>query len=325
MKHSIKNRAVVQYLASKGHRPSSIAKILGVNRDFVYRWKDREDVGRLAGSGRPPKLDRQTLRAIERKLTSKARPGQRQVGRELGLSQRTVGRGAKMLGLKPYRVIPKPPLNSSQQRKRVRFAMEHKDQDWDEVVFEDEKTFIVGREPNKKNDVVYAYRPSDVEFVPKVRHPPKLNVAAAIFKGGRSELNIFSGNMTAVKFASILEDTVLPAAEEYYEDGSFKLIMDSDPKHTSRAARDVLDQRGVDYVSRDDWPANSPDLNPIENVWSMLVDALNKNPPSTVRQLRSRLKAEWKKLAQSKINNAIDSMPERLKLVREAKGKAILY
>jgi transposase len=101
--------------------------------------------------------------------------------------------------------------------------------------------------------------------------------------------------------------------------------MDSDPKHTSRAARDVLDERGVNYVSRDDWPANSPDLNPIENVWAMLVDALNKNPPTTVQQLRSRIRAEWKKLAQSSIDNAIDSMPERLKLVREARGKAILY
>jgi transposase len=78
MKHNIKNRAIVQYLSSEGHGPTRIAKILGVNRDFVYRWKDRLDIGRMTGSGRPPKLDKKTLRAIERKLMSKARPGQRQ-------------------------------------------------------------------------------------------------------------------------------------------------------------------------------------------------------------------------------------------------------
>ena len=103
VKQSIENRMMVQYLSKKGYSPTAIARQLGTNTQFVYRWKNRKDVGRQLGSGRPPKLDKKRIAKIEKRLTSKDRPSQRMVAQELGISQPTICRGIKKAGLHPYR------------------------------------------------------------------------------------------------------------------------------------------------------------------------------------------------------------------------------
>src|SRR4051812_28137197 len=101
MKHDYQKRLLVQALAKKGWTPSEIAAEVGVNRPFVYRWQQREDGGRHAGSGRLPKLDKKTLNKIHRKLHSEHGHSQRSIAGQMGLSQPTVSRAAKKLGLKP--------------------------------------------------------------------------------------------------------------------------------------------------------------------------------------------------------------------------------
>ena len=247
------------------------------------------------------------------------------MGAELGLSARTVGRAAKQLGLKPYHRRKRPSISSENTRKRFRFAKEHKEEDWSAVLFEDEKTFEVGHHPNRKNDVVYAYSADEVPTIPKVAHPAKLNVAAAVSEKGRTELHIFKENMMGELYKQILSDTILPGAQKILGSKPWTLLQDSDPKHTSAVVRSFLDQHGTSYFSKDDWPAQSPDINIMEDVWAMLLDAINKQPPHTIRQLEAALKREWKKLPQHKLSNAVNSMPARLAAVRAAKGGSTKY
>src|SRR4051812_35619524 len=114
-KHNLENRAVVQFFAKQGWQVTAIAHAVGVSRKFVYRWKDREDASRRPGSGRPTKLNKKTLDSIRRKLTRTGGASQRTVARETGLSHPSIGRAAKMLGLKPYRRRKVPALTSEQQ------------------------------------------------------------------------------------------------------------------------------------------------------------------------------------------------------------------
>jgi len=149
--------------------------------------------------------------------------------------------------------------------------------------------------------VIYAYSADEVPGIPTLSHPKKLHVAAAITSEGRSELNIFEENLTAAMYIDILSETILPGGRELLEDEAWTLAQDNDPKHTSATVSAFLDREDVNYFSRDDWPSLSPDLNPMDTLWSMLVDAINKQPPRTIAQLKTRLRKEWEILPQEKI------------------------
>jgi len=73
------------------------------------------------------------------------------------------------------------------------------------------------------------------------------------------------------------------------------------------------------------WPANSPDLNPIENVWGMLTRQVESRNPKSVEEYSSALDDAWAEMDQAKIRNLIDSMPRRLRAVIDAEGGNTKY
>lgn len=74
-----------------------------------------------------------------------------------------------------------------------------------------------------------------------------------------------------------------------------------------------------------DWPPQSPDLNPIENLWSTLKIEIPKHNPKSAKHLFEIVKQEWDKIAASKCESLVRSMPRRCKAVIKAKGGATKY
>lgn len=318
-------RAQIQILAQEGLSTGIISKILGCSEWVVRRWRFRDYVDDSPRSGRPIKLTSSMVDKITRKLLSKLKPSQRNIAKQVGLSQRSVLRAKEMAGLKFYLGVPKPALNSSHKRARVLFAREHADEDWTKVAFLDEKIFFVGGSASHRHTGVYAYSRAEVDSVPHWAHAPKVNVVAAIMTDGRTRLYIFEGIMTAAVFADILESALLPDMLEHFDGQEFALAMDNDPKHRSGQVRNRLVHVAGDQMSIMPWPSRSPDLNPIENVWALLQAAINKRPTSSLAQLKARLRAEWRKLSQEAINNCVNSMPSRLQAVISSRGGPTKY
>jgi hypothetical protein len=94
--------------------------------------------------------------------------------------------------------------------------------------------------------------------------------------------------------------------------------------HKAKVAVAFREQNGLRSLP---WPAQSPDLNPIENLWAEVKKSLQKQKkqPSNLAELEKRVKKVWNGLPKVLIENLVDSMPDRIQAVIAAKGGPTKY
>ena len=137
--------------------------------------------------------------------------------------------------------------------------------------------------------------------------------------------------MTAKKYLDLIMDgEMFDFWLEGMEDvGNLLMMEDGAPYHKGVASerRAELKKDGWIGWGPGIWPANSSDLNSIENLWHILRDRIQKHKvqPRTKEALIEALQEEWVKLDIKIVNDLIDSMPQRLQAVIDAKGGATKY
>ncbi|GFW45592.1 transposable element Tcb1 transposase [Trichonephila clavipes] len=107
--------------------------------------------------------------------------------------------------------------------------------------------------------------------------------------------------------------------------GAEFLFMDDNVRpHRANIVDECL--QSVD-ITRIDWPAYSPDLNPIEHMWDMLGRriAASQPPPTCLPKLRRALLDEWCTIPQDQIDSLILSMLRRCKACVASSGRHIPY
>lgn len=128
--------------------------------------------------------------------------------------------------------------------------------------------------------------------------------------------------MDAPLYLQILQQTLLPFLEEVYPDGH-RLMADNDPKHTSRAAQNFLEENGVNWWRT---PAESPDCNPIENLWHELKEYIRREVKPTIKQeLVDGIRAFWDTVDLAKCAKYIGHLRKVLPKVIEFQGAATGY
>ena len=120
----------------------------------------------------------------------------------------------------------------------------------------------------------------------------------------------------------ILDVYVSPYAGAVGE--NFILMDDNARAHRARITDQYLKQA---TIVRMEWPARSPDLNPIEHAWDMLQTAVSSRPvqPASIQELRQALLEEWDQIPQYKIRRLISSMRRHCQAVIEARGHQTHY
>jgi hypothetical protein len=103
-------------------------------------------------------------------------------------------------------------------------------------------------------------------------------------------------------------------SELYEEKGRVAIVEDGAPIHRSKLAKTFRAEHLIEVLPH---PAQSPDLNPIEHIWTRLKTGINRRPviPKNVDELWVALQEEWAKVDIDFINNLVKSMPDRVQAV----------
>ncbi len=120
----------------------------------------------------------------------------------------------------------------------------------------------------------------------------------------------------------ILEHFMLPSADKLYGDADFIFQQDLAPAHTAKGTKSWFNDHGVTVL---DWPANSPDLNPIENLWGIVKRKMRDTRPNNADDLKATVKESWASIPPQQCHKLITSMPCRIEAVIKAKGAPTKY
>ena len=104
------------------------------------------------------------------------------------------------------------------------------------------------------------------KFKPRPKHLLKVRIWAGISYRGPTQIVIFTGKLCATKLRKILDAALLPFVRLVYPE-QHRLMQDNDPKHTSHLAKAYFECNNVKWWKT---PPESPDLNPVENVWGSM-------------------------------------------------------
>ncbi|KAJ8342195.1 hypothetical protein SKAU_G00321230 [Synaphobranchus kaupii] len=115
---------------------------------------------------------------------------------------------------------------------------------------------------------------------------------------------------------------MIPSAENLYGDADFIFQQDLAPAHTARTTNTWFNNHAITVL---DWPANSPDLNPIENLWGIVKRNMRDTRPNNTKELKAGIKASWASITPEQCHRLIASMPRRIKAVICAKGFPTKY
>jgi transposase len=317
---------------------SQVATISGVSRCLVRGIGEKirlnQPLENRPGQGRPrissPVDDRQLLRLSKKQRNETSRALSQEWSPLVGqaVSSRTVRRRLVEMGMKSYVQKRKPLKTASQVKKRLAWCAEHQlwsaDQ-WQKVIWSDESHFQLVNRCNR----VYIRRMSHegnqpFNFQSRVQGGGgQVSVWGCFSAAGPGPLVCYEGRLNSARYISTIRNA-LP----YFIAANFDLKrdiwyfqQDNAPCHSAKATKKWFEDNAIYLL---EWPPSSPDMNPIENIWSIIDQELAKMPITCTADLKREIFRIWEELDVSLCERLVDSLPRRVSSVLRARGKSIM-
>ncbi len=327
----LRRKIVEQY--QKGVSQRKIAKSLKLSSSTVHniiqRFRESGTISVRKGQGRKTILDARDLRALRRHCITYRNATVMEITTwaqeyfQKTLSVNTIHRAIRRCRLKLYRSKKKPYLNMIQKRRRFLWAKAHLKwtvAKWKTVLWSDESKFevlfgklgrhVIRTKEDKDNPSCYQR---------SVLKPASLMVWGCMSACGMGSLHIWKGTINAERYIQVLEQHMLPSRRRLFQGRPCIFQHDNARPHTASITTSWLRRRRIQVLK---WPACSPDLSPIENIWCIIKRKMRQRRPKTVEQLEACIKQEWDNIPIPKLEHLVSSVPRRLQTVIKRRGDA---
>jgi hypothetical protein len=287
----------------------------------IAKFKQTGSTADKKRSGRPRMTSITDDNSIYRIARKNPKYSAKQIAQEINLalknqiSRQTVNRRLIDRKLWCYVAARKPLLKPTDRLKRIKFCkaiLKMNNYELRRIVFSDESNYIV---INRKNKVIVRRHHNEKYhsrfIVPRLQGGGgSVGILGCITYDGPGLHMLCDGRMDQHRYIDTLENYLMPTKDIFFgEEPDWMYQQDNAPCHKAKSVTEWFKQNNINVLQ---WPARSPDLNPIENVWTVLGRKLTKEPVTSAEDLRENLKQSFNGLTVEYCRKLFDSMKKKI-------------
>ena len=321
----LSDRETARNVANEYHRPTLSHK------QVKYVWTKFQNTQGVTNNwsdqGRPRVTDDQLEEEIIEHCRSNRLLSANDIKEDLELefTRQTVNNVLLRRGYGAYKAPMKLLFTEDNVESRLKFAQRHlrwNVSDWSSIIFSDESIFPF----INSNGRIFVRRLQEEELNEDMVQPysafsKSIMVWGAISYAGVGPLVRVEGTLDSQSYLHIIRYRL----KKYYPglfDGNLTWQEDNAKPHKATEVRDWFEARGIQVLQ---WPAQSPDINIIEDVWNMLKYEMRGRTFEDGEDLWKELNRLWKKISVQQIQNLYDSLPRRMEALKDAEGYYTKY
>lgn len=330
LKYSQKDEILKEYNNLKNFK--AVSEKLKIPKTTVFRvvknFEKRKNLFRKSGSGRKKSLDVSEIEKIDKKINQNPKMTSTDIKKvlDLSVSPRTIRNYLGNLGYKSKKPLRKPKLSIPHMVSRKNWGLiniNKSEEEWGRVLWSDESKFMLYPDGGVKR--VYIKPGEELKKGAYVETRKfgggSVMVWGCFSAAGVGNLVFLDGKVDSNKYIEMLSLNLncsiskLNITEPIFQ-------QDNAPCHTSRLTKEYFTLNNIKVM---DWPAQSPDLNPIENIWGLLKTRLSVKKIKTLPELKESILEEWNKISPEETKKLVDSMRNRCISVIKARGGPTKY
>lgn len=329
-------RKTIFKLKEEGFNISEISSMLRISRKMIYnaikhvnKYKSYENQPRKL---RPKKTtaveDRILVRHAKNNpfITAQELKNVMNESHQINISRDTITRRLRDAGIRSRVARKKPLISEINRLKRLKFAKDHIHKPlsfWKNVLWSDESKFNrMGSDGQTR-----VWRPNNFVFHPKyttksVKHGGgNIKVWGCMSWYGTGPIVEIKDTLTQYSYLDILKNIMEPYADDKLP-VLWTFMHDNDPKHTARSVKVWLETAKIKLL---EWPPQSPDLNPIENLWNDVDKIIKEKKIKNLIELYEYTQEAWSSISKERCQRLIESMPRRCAEVIKNRGFSTKY
>ncbi len=303
-------------LHQAGKTESAIGKQLGVKKStvgaIIRKWKTYKTTDNLPRSGAPRKISPRGVKMITRTVSKNPRTTRGDLVNDLQragtkVTKATISNTLRRQGLKSCSARRVPLLKPIHVQARLKFAREHLDdpeEDWENVIWSDEtKIELFG-----KNSTCRVWRRKNT--IPTVKHGGGNIMLWGCFSAkGPGRLICVKERMNGPCIVKFWVKSSFHQQGHWRWNVAKSFSMTMIPNTPARATKEWLRKKHFKVL---EWPSQSPDLNPIENLWRELKVRVAQRQPQNITALEEICMEEWAKIPATVCENLVKTYRKRL-------------